>query len=251
MLHIESKGTGTPLILLHGWGMNSGVWSQLSDLLSKNYQVYWLDLPGYGFSQPCSSLDWRQTVDLLANSLPRGIWLGWSLGGLLAQQVAISYPQKVMRLVTVASSARFVEQPNWPGMKAQVLELFARSLVHDYQKTLERFLAIQTLGSPQAKADIQTIKKQLEQRPLPDLSVLQQGLQWLAQIDLREQVQMIQAPWLQLYGHLDSLVPRQSQLMHAQLTQAQQHVFAKASHAPFISHLNDFVSTLNHFLKVD
>lgn len=248
-LYIEEKGKGIPLILLHGWGMNSGVWSTIIDQLAHFYRVYLVDLPGYGLSQPVGDLSFDQTAQLLVEKLPAGYWLGWSLGGLLSQNVAIQYPKKVIKLVTVASSAMFVERDDWPGMKADVLSLFATGLEQDYRRTLERFLAIQMLGSPDAKSQIRMIKEQLASRPSPDLMMLRRGLQWLESIDLRTQIMCIEQPWLQLFGALDALVPRQSMIAHQSCSSAVQQMFAKASHAPFISHSGEFVDSVTKFLQ--
>ncbi|CAG8999973.1 MAG: Pimeloyl-[acyl-carrier protein] methyl ester esterase [Candidatus Celerinatantimonas neptuna] len=248
-LYIEEKGEGIPLILLHGWGMNSGVWSTIAGKLAHSYRVYLVDLPGYGLSQPSEDLSFEQTARLLADQLPCGYWLGWSLGGLLSQKVAIGYPDKVMKLITVASSATFVERQDWPGMKANVLSLFAKGLEQDYRRTLERFLAIQMLGSTDAKMQIRIIKEQLASKPQPDLLMLRRGLQWLESIDLRTQIMCIEQPWLQLFGALDSLVPKQSAGAHQACSRAVQQIFAKASHAPFISHSGEFVQSITKFLQ--
>lgn len=50
-LHIEKIGQGVPLVMIHGWGMHSGMWMQARDLLSKYFELHMLDLPGMGHSQ--------------------------------------------------------------------------------------------------------------------------------------------------------------------------------------------------------
>lgn len=247
-LHVETRGHGPNLILLHGWGMNSGIWNVVADELSQHFTLHLVDLPGYGDSQSEQTLDFTQTAQLLAAELPAGYWLGWSLGGLLAIQVALENPKQVEALVTVASSAAFVEGSHWPGMKANVLALFAKGLAQDYRKTLERFLAIQTLGSPQAKEDIRVIRHELQQRPEPRLEQLELGLNWLRDIDLRERLGELTMPWLQIYGKLDSLVPKEAMAAHQHYHEASQTLIPKAAHAPFISHPQQFTETLIHFL---
>lgn len=250
-LHFDSQGDGPILILLHGWGMNSGIWCRLLPQLQRHFTLLTVDLPGYGDNQHLHHYSWEQTVECFAQELPVGNWLGWSLGGLLAQQIAADYPSKVLQLITVASSAYFVEQADWPGMKIKVLQAFARGLEQDYRQTLERFLAIQMLGDPQVKSDIKPIRDALAERPQPPLSILRQGLQWLGTIDLRQQVSLIRQPWLQIFGDLDALVPRRSLQAHQALTFAEQIVMTKASHAPFISNPELFKKILLNFLKFD
>lgn len=250
MIHIDSEGQGPNLILLHGWGMNSGIWEKLVPSLTPHFKLYRVDLPGYGFSQPCTPVAWDKMIEQLAAKLPCGHLLGWSLGGLIAQQIAQRYPHQVLSLISVASSAYFVQSRDWPGMKKEVLEIFAQGLESDYLKTLERFLAIQTLGAPNARADIAQIKKALNQRPLPSLEVLRQGLLWLEHIDLRGVISEIDCPWLQIFGALDAIVPKDSMQVYQTISSIQQVMIEKASHAPFISHPQQFIGEILNFLEV-
>ncbi len=50
----------------------------------------------------------------IAAATPRALWLGWSLGGLVALRAALDYPANVRGLVMIASSPRFVSAPDWP-----------------------------------------------------------------------------------------------------------------------------------------
>ncbi|MBU1777958.1 MAG: alpha/beta fold hydrolase, partial [Gammaproteobacteria bacterium] len=50
-LHVESIGSGEPLLLIHGWGMHGGVWTDVAQKLSEDFQVLSVDLPGYGYSR--------------------------------------------------------------------------------------------------------------------------------------------------------------------------------------------------------
>jgi pimeloyl-ACP methyl ester carboxylesterase len=49
-LHIESHGTGAPLLLIHGWGMHGDMWGQVTEQLAQTYTVHSVDLPGHGKS---------------------------------------------------------------------------------------------------------------------------------------------------------------------------------------------------------
>lgn len=63
----------------------------------------------------------------------------------------------------------------------------------------------------------------------------------LERADLREQLVDINQPFLRLYGSADRLVPKSAIEFISPLSpNSEQHIFSHASHAPFISHLNDF-----------
>jgi pimeloyl-[acyl-carrier protein] methyl ester esterase len=106
-LYINTLGNGQDIVLLHGWGVNSAVFEPLKQALSE-YRVHYVDLPGFGNSDPIEG-DIHDWVAALATQLPdNAIWLGWSLGGLVATQVALTFPTKIKALITVASSPCFM-----------------------------------------------------------------------------------------------------------------------------------------------
>ncbi|NKF52126.1 pimeloyl-ACP methyl ester esterase BioH [Shewanella sp. WXL01] len=259
-LAIESIGSGKDVILLHGWGVNSAVFNRLAKALTQlNYRVHLVDLPGFGDSQfegqefnQQSFAAWAQT---LVNQLPQdAIWVGWSLGGLLASHIAINHPDSVSALVTVASSPCFMareqqDERSWPGIQTKVLKQFSHSLQQDLAKTVEQFLAIQAMGSPHAKADIKQLKQLVLAKPLPNPQALSIGLTFLAEVDLRAQLERIDQPWLRLWGKLDGLVPFKMVPMLTTRPNIKDISFAKASHAPFISHAEEFESELANWLQ--
>ncbi|MEA3640686.1 MAG: alpha/beta fold hydrolase [Lamprobacter sp.] len=79
------------LVLLHGWGMNNAVWDALPATLTDRFQLHPIELPGHGqarFEPQWRDLpDWADTV--LAQAPEQAIWLGWSLGALVALQAAL------------------------------------------------------------------------------------------------------------------------------------------------------------------
>ena len=110
--------------------------------LADHCEVFAVDLPGHGNSTLDGAFDLQPVVDTLAKALPeRANWLGWSLGGTLAMELAARYPRQVSQLVLVTATPRFVRTDNWPcGMEPQVLEQFCESLATDYAATVKRFL---------------------------------------------------------------------------------------------------------------
>lgn len=252
-VYLERRGQGPDLVLLHGWGMNSGVWHNLAAQLEDSFCVHLVDLPGFGDSKalPASATlaDWAEAI--LAVTPPHAAWLGWSLGGLIASQAALQAPTRVTQLITLASSPCFVAQENWPGIKPNVLAAFAEQLNVDHQGVINRFLALQAMGSEHAREDIRQLKMSLANKPSPDPSALSAGLTLLATVDLRAQLATLNLPLLRLYGRLDGLVPHQvAPLVTALLpsNNRQQYIEAKASHAAFISHLEHTVAQIKGFL---
>ena len=251
-LKIASKGHGTPLVFIHGWGLNSAVWQPCLAHLEADYEVITVDLPGFA-TNSAIQLEQYSLVEIakeitLAVGKP-AIYVGWSLGGLVASQIAINHPSKLLGLVTVASSPQFVECDNWPGIKASVLALFHQQLAQDTTKTISNFLKIQAMGSPHIRQDIKTIRDLVMQHEQPTKQVLDNSLSLLETSDLSEQLSSIHQPFLRLYGKLDGLVPKQVvKLVDELVPNSQYYIFEQASHAPFISHQSEFIAVLKNWM---
>lgn len=243
----QTVGTGNcHLVLLHGWGLNAEVWNCINEELASHFTLHLVDLPGFGRSRgfgPMSLDEMAQQV--LAAAPQNAIWLGWSLGGLVASQIALSRPERVSALVTVASSPCFTAQASWPGIKPDVLAGFQQQLSEDFQRTVERFLALQTMGTETARQDARALKQTVLSLPMPDVEVLNGGLEILKTADLREPLSALTMPHLRIYGYLDGLVPRKVvPLLDSLWPESESQIIAKAAHAPFISHPAEFCSAL-------
>ncbi|MCB5186309.1 pimeloyl-ACP methyl ester esterase BioH [Methylobacillus gramineus] len=258
-LHMHITGSGRPLVLIHGWGMHGGVWQPVVKKLAKHFELHIVDLPGMGFSQDISAESLPGIIQALLPQLPAEADVcGWSLGGLVSMNLALTQPQRVRRLVLVGSTPRFIntaadsQHPWVNGMAAAVFEKFARQVGEDYQTTLLKFLTLQCMGACDARATIKQLRLALAERPVPSASALQQALNVLLDNDLRAQVASLQQETLLIHGDRDTLAPVQAANWLAQhLPAAQLRVIAGAGHAPFLSHAAQFVESLTEFLQAE
>ncbi|MBM3073795.1 pimeloyl-ACP methyl ester esterase BioH [Lelliottia sp. RWM.1] len=243
----QTTGTGNcHLVLLHGWGLNAEVWHCISEELASQFTLHLVDLPGFGRSHSFGEMSLDEMAQHVLDAAPqKAIWLGWSLGGLVASSIALSHPERVQALVTVASSPCFSAREGWPGIKPEVLAGFQQQLSEDFRRTVERFLALQTMGTETARQDARTLKNTVLSLPMPDVEVLNGGLEILKTADLREPLALLEVPHLRIYGYLDGLVPRKVvPLLDTRWPQSESLVIDKAAHAPFISHPAEFCSAL-------
>jgi pimeloyl-[acyl-carrier protein] methyl ester esterase len=252
-LKISSQGTGAPLVFIHGWGLNSAVWQPSVEALKENFEVITVDLPGFGLNieHALSPYSLVEVAKLVQQAVAKpAVYIGWSLGGLVASEIALTFPQQVNALVTVASSPCFVERDNWAGIKPEVLALFHRQLAEDTTKTINNFLKIQAMGSPHLRHDIKLLRELVMEFSMPTKKTLDESLQLLATTDHREKLANITMPFLRLYGKLDGLVPRQAVKLITELSpDSDVVIFEQASHAPFISHPEAFHQTLVAWLS--
>ena len=72
---------------------------------------------------------------------------------------------------------------------------FQQQLSDDFQRTVERFLALQTMGTETARQDARALKKTVLALPMPEVDVLNGGLEILKTVDLRQPLQNVPMPF--------------------------------------------------------
>ena len=250
-LHVESAGQGPSLVLIHGWGLHGGIWSDLLPRLSRQRRVICPDLPGHGASPRAANLDLDKLVEAVAFNAPRrATYIGWSLGGLIAMELARRLPQRVERLVLMATTPRFMSGPGWPcGVAPDVLGSFGAGLAADYRKTVHDFLTLQVRGDSHAVELLRTLRRRVFAHGEPDPAALADGLTVLAETDLRQRLSEIHHPTLVLAGEHDRLCPADASRRLAQaLPDAELDIITGASHAPFLSHRDAVLERLQTFV---
>lgn len=252
-LNVRSYGSGFDLVLLHGWGMNSGAFNHWLPYLESECKVTMIDLPGFGInSNVCID---AYSLNDMATSIERfvpqdAILVGWSLGGLIAQQIAIQYPSLLSGLVTIASSPCFSQQCGWAGVRPELLRTFQEQLALSYNKTLDRFLAIQAMGCKDQRLQAKRLKKAISAYPNPKPSALKKGLEILEFSDIRQSIGKITIPTLRIYGKRDTLVPiRVVDDIHHLHPRSDCVILSDAAHAPFISEPEKTTQLLLHFVS--
>ncbi|CAM3478372.1 alpha/beta fold hydrolase [Paenibacillus lactis] len=104
-LYYEIHGKGKPILMIHSGGADSRDWSLITPLLQDRFQVIAMDGRGIGNSpspvgQPNYILDVLSLLDHL--NLPQAAIVGHSMGGQIATEFAIHYPERVSELVLIA-----------------------------------------------------------------------------------------------------------------------------------------------------
>lgn len=234
----KTFGQGPRLVLIPGWAVHTGVWWEFAERLAADFCVTCVDLPGHGLSPAWAKWTLADAAEALSELIPQQVlWLGWSLGGQLALELACRFPAKAGGLVLVATNPRFVADADWPGMAPAVFESFARTVETDVQAALNRFLALSCLGMAEAKGGRRRLQAALSCCPTPAPWVLRQGLEVLHQTDLRPVLAEIACPVVVVAGREDRLVPVAAvRRLAASLPRAQLAILEGAGHAPFLSH---------------
>lgn len=107
-IHYEITGSGPTLVLIHGFALDSRLWDSQIEAFSKKYKVLRYDLRGFGKSDLPGSKPYSHSKDLkvLLDHLEIATVyiLGLSLGGMVAIDFALKYPEKVDALITADSA---------------------------------------------------------------------------------------------------------------------------------------------------
>lgn len=250
-------GSGPPLIMLHGWSMSSAVFTEVAEQLGRHYQVLCPDLPGHGGSAPALETsvssyskviaEWYQSLELPAVAL-----LGWSLGGQVALQLALDGAILLHRLLLVASTPRFSQSASWShGLPSAQLKALDRNLGRAYEKTMGDFFNLQFVGEKLSKERYrQILNFAVHSSKLPERNFVQQSLQILSLVDLRQKLADIDLPTQVLHGEIDQIIPVEAgQFLAEQIPGATFERLAAVGHAPFFSKPDDCVARWHKFLQ--
>ena len=237
-LSIRVTGTGPDLVLIHGCAMHSGIFAPLTDLLSGHFRLHLVDLPGHGHSHDYKpgELDPVRVSSAIAAQTPPAIWLGWSLGGLIALHAALNFPAHVRGLIEIASSPRFVRGDDWPNaVSAEIFREFGNALMDGFRPTIERFVALETLGSAHAQEELRSLKSHVFERGEPSVAALQEGLGLLETFDARADLARLSVPSLWVAGRRDRIVTPAAMRWAAAQCPHGEYLELPSAHAPFLS----------------
>lgn len=112
-MYYEIHGSGEPLVLIHGLSMDSSTWFNQVPLLSQKYQVVVFDNRGVGQTDApnedySTEMMADDTVALLRFlNVDNAHILGFSMGGMIAQVIALKYPELVKSLLLNTTAAQF------------------------------------------------------------------------------------------------------------------------------------------------
>jgi len=249
---------GVPVVLVPGWGFQPSILKPLAETIQRSYQVSvtvctlpgYADAPDWKVNTGSVYRDWDALSNYLMAQVPAhpAIWMGWSLGGMIALYLATRHADRVKKVITIASNVKFIRDKSWAGgIERHTLQQLRQDLQQNYQATLERFIQLQCLGLPQAKTMVRDLKAYVSTQPQPQMSALQQQLDWLMHMDLRVCIDDLCVPILQLFGERDTLVPIQAADL---IEQHYGHRIAVkrlegAGHAPFLSDPQAFLTLLD------
>ncbi|MEM8594102.1 MAG: malonyl-ACP O-methyltransferase BioC [Pseudomonadota bacterium] len=229
------------LVLIHGWGLSSAVWSELIPSLLKTCHITVIDLPGYGASDYQSGCyDQDVLLPALAAVLPKtAVFCGWSLGGNIALALSQCYPERCLGVVSIASNPCFIQTGDWPGVAPSLADQAVRQLQEHPETYMAHFLGVCAHARTLDKSLWRALKKIHKAEPLTQLTqkVLQESLNLVHSIDMRSAVYDSSAPVCFIHAADDALSSHAViQALRSYAPHTQVHVVDDAPHALMLSH---------------
>lgn len=229
-------------VFMHGWGMRPGVWLALQNALNL------ADRSAPALHAPTGSMhDW---ADAFAQTLPEdAVLIAWSLGAMLALDVAARHPQRVKSLVLIAATPSFVKRADWPhGLDLATVRAFREGFLLNPSRTQERFLALQAFGDSKRHVVSGALREDLDD-PVAHSSALAHGLRLLEETDLRPQLPPVTLPCLLIHGAQDALIPpAASSWLGQRWPGSQALIIDDAGHAPFLNAPQTVATNIRQFI---
>jgi 3-oxoadipate enol-lactonase len=217
-LSLLEAGTGDPVIYVHGVVTTSHIFPKYLAAYSPAFRGIAVDLRGYGDSgKPSTGYSIKQfSKDLVALADALGIrkpvWVGVSMGGMILQQLALDYPDRVRALVLVSTT---------DGAMVLDKDLPSIGNPRDYREVSKNIIVESfPAGTPPS-----LYQPLLDRIPTWNATVLREALTDMAQADVHGQIAKITAPTLVVVGKKDDVATPaiargiQSQIAGAQLVE--------------------------------
>jgi 3-oxoadipate enol-lactonase len=250
-LAYELLGDGPPLLLIQGLGYGGRGWGPVLDPLAEDFTVAAFDNRGFGASDapagPYSvgelAEDARAVLD--AAGFGRAHVVGASLGGMVAQELALAHAERIDRLVLACTT---------PGggasfpMPARTVSLMQEAPAMPPKIALRKF-AENAVGAGGSDELIDRIVAYRTSNP-PDLAGWQSQAAAGATHDALDRLEKITAPTLVVHGTDDAVVdPRNADLLAKHIPGARLEYLDGCGHLPFWEEPERFASLIKEFLQ--
>ncbi|WP_163560207.1 alpha/beta fold hydrolase [Halomonas sp. NO4] len=218
------------LVLLAGWGCDARIWQPLAPHWPAGWKIHAPDWPGYAgreaLAEPASL---AALADAMADDLPvDAVWVGWSLGGLLAGALLDHLPahrSHPQGLILLGMGPRFCHPR---GITASELAAFRRAFRRAPAATLAHFRRGQLAGEPAPRTAHRRLRDLLGEAPSADTPTLAAGLDWLATLD-------VECPLAEAPCPVRTLAGADDPLLAPPLREAADRCLDGAGHCPMLS----------------
>ena len=255
-IYYETVGSGDPLVLIPGFASGAWSWFCQGDL-AKDLCVITFDPSGIGRSRAVqdanlSDISMTTFVDdvlrlLNALKIEKAHILGASFGGFVAQEFALRFPARVLKLILACTTAGGKDHVS-PDI--EILRLFTRDPEMPLGEQIRRFLrpAFTERFSSEHAEKFEKVCRLREENEVSDATYLAQ-LQTAFSFDVSDRLGEIRHETLVITGDADNLVPTQNSVnLAVKLPDAKLSIIENAGHMIFIENAVEFNKIVSEFL---
>lgn len=258
-LNVEQAGTGSPLVLLHGFTGSAAGWAEHVEVFARSHATVAVDLLGHGLSDApddparygigYATEDVLSVLDIL--EVQRAGMLGYSMGGRVAISLAVVAPQRLSALILESASpgirdggARRERARQDAGMAAAIEQDGIEPFVSRWERL--PLFASQAALPERARRDLRALRLQNNPTGLANsLRGLGQGVQ----PPVHEYLQQIRVPTLLIAGGLDPAYCEMGEEMRALIPRARLEIVSQAGHAVHLEQPEQFRALVLEFLN--
>ncbi|MCC6238287.1 MAG: 2-succinyl-6-hydroxy-2,4-cyclohexadiene-1-carboxylate synthase [Dehalococcoidia bacterium] len=258
-VHVERWGSGPPVVLLHGFTGSSSGWADVAASFAPEFEVFAIDIVGHGQTDAPERLEryaMRRVVDDLAMTLralghERATWLGYSMGGRTALQVAVHRPDVVSALILegatpgLATAEERTERVASDEVLAQKLLSEGVESFIDFWQEVSLFASQKRM--PQERQD-RVRAGRLRNRAIGLANSLR-GMGTGSQEDVRDRLGGVGVPTFLITGALDTKFTGIAREMAERLPHATIAVIDDAGHAAHVERPAEFSALVLDFLR--
>jgi pimeloyl-ACP methyl ester esterase len=251
------KGSGKPLVLIHGWAMHDGVWRGFSDQLAEHYMIIEVDLRGHGASR---AMEGPHTFEQYARDVAAVLkhlnlrdtaLLGWSMGASIILKMFARGYQGTGALVLVSGNPSLIQRDDYEcGLAPVIVKRLFKQVQRNYQRGLSTFLNL-LCTTEEHKAFIAdpAYRAAMDSTLYPNSDAALSTLACLQNEDLRPTVEHITAPTLIVHGERDEIcLSGGGRYMKRNIPGAQMLMLPDTGHMPFITRRESVVEAVLNFL---
>jgi len=250
-LRYDRAGHGPAVLFIHGWTANRTYWERQVHGLRDGHTVVTVDLRGHGeSSRPrtgytigAMTADLEHLVRTLAT--PRIALVGWSMGGLIAQELALRLGERVRALVLVATTAGGFSDVRNPRAQPERAAAMKTEMAADFRAFVRGFAPQLFKAGGESPLLAWAVTQMQKMSPQVALASFEAFLA----ADLRKQVARLPRPTAVLHGRHDALLPvADAEDLARRIPGSTLTVFEESGHAPFLEEPDAFNQTLAKLL---
>jgi pimeloyl-ACP methyl ester esterase len=253
-LRYDRTGSGPAVLLIHGWTGNRTFWERQVQALRDRHTVITVDLRGHGessrprtgYSIGALASDLEQLVRALG--VPRIALVGWSMGGVVAQELARRLGDRVSALGLVCSTAGGLADAGNPRAQPERAAGIRAGIETDFREFIRGFMA--DLFKEGAAAPLYPWVVSQAQKTPPHVAAA--CFDAMLAADLRANLPALRIPTAVFHGRHDALIPlADGEYLAAQISGARLLVFEHSGHAPHLEEPETFNTALRALLAGD